>query len=174
MTDPGWRPAIGLAVRIALLRPPEGAILIVMRAAVVFLGVATAVTAVLVLTFGAGSGEARIGDATAQLVLFAAVGAAAILIAISGREAPDTRTEGLLAAWIFRVTLLRVVASAAVGPVGLLLSWSAGDGAWVIYGAGAAILLMLVVGPTRRRIAAFQEEVGEEIDVIAALMHPYR
>lgn len=174
MTDPGWRPAVALAARIALLRPPDGPILIVMRAAVVFLAGASVTTAVLVLVFGGGSGEARVDEVTAQIILFAAVGAAAVVTALGGRESPDTRSEGLLAAWIFRVTMLRVVAAALVGPVGLLLSWSAADGAWVIYGTGAAILLMLVVGPTRRRIVAFQDEVGDEGDVLAALLRPYR
>jgi len=172
--DPGWRPAFALAVRIAMLRPPQGPVLMVLRATVAFLCVASGAIALLVLLLGGGSGDARIEEATAQIVLFAAVGLAAAVIAVTGRESPDDRSPGHLAVWVFRITMRRLLAAAAVGPVGLLLSWSVADGAWVIYGAGASILLMLVVAPTVRRIAAWQEEVGGELGVLDALLRPYR
>ncbi len=173
-TDPGWRPAFLLALRIALLQPPNGPVLLVLRSAVAFLCVASGITAIAVLLLGGGSGEPRIEEVTAQIVLFAAVGLAATVIAFASREPPDERSAGHLSVWAFRVTMRGVLAAAAVGPVGLMLSWSAADGAWVIYGAGTSILLMLVVAPTTRRIAAWQKEVGEETDVLAALLTPYR
>lgn len=172
--DPGWRPALGLAARLALLRPPDGSLLAVMRAAAILLGGVAVVTAVLVLVFGGGSGTARIDDLTAQVGLFVAVALAAVVIAVIGNEAPDTSAESALAAWVFRVTMLRVLAAASVGPFGFLLSWSAGDGAWVIYGAGASVLLILVVGPTRRRLATLQEDLGDEWDLIGVLVRSHR
>ena len=148
--------------------------LLVLRSAVTFLSVASVITAVAVLTLGGGSGEPRIEEVTAQIMLFAAVGLAATVIAFASREPPDDRSAGHLSVWAFRVTMRGVLAAAAVGPVGLLLSWSAGNGVWVIYGAGASILLMFVVAPTARRLAAWQTEVRDDMDVLAALLTPYR
>ena len=173
-TDPGWRPAFRLAVGIALLRPPAGPVLLVLRSTAVFLSIASGITAITVLALGGGSGEPRIQEVTAQIVLFAAVGLAAAVIAVASREPPDDRSAGHLSVWAFRVTMRGLLAAAAVGPMGLLLSWSAGNGVWVIYGAGASILLMLVVAPTARRLAAWQTEVGAEMNVLAALLTPYR
>jgi hypothetical protein len=165
---------LALAARIALLRAPVGPVLLALRAAVAFLCFASGATAFFVLLLGGGSGEVRIEEVTAQIMLFTAVGLAAVVIAVTGREPPDDRSPGHLAVWVFRITMRRLLAAAAVGPVGLLLPWSAADGVWVIYGAGASILLMLVVAPTARRIAAWQAEIGDELDVLAALLRPYR
>jgi hypothetical protein len=172
--DPGWRPAVALAGRIALLRRPQGSILTVLRATVVFLAVAPGLIAVLVLLLGAGSRSPQIEQITAQIALFAAVGLAATAIALIGREHPDDESELRLAAWVFRTTMRRVLAAAAVGPVGLLLSWMAGDGAWVIYGAGASIVLISIAAPTASRLQAWQEDIGEEgLSVLQALQRRY-
>jgi len=176
-TDPGWRPALPVALRILGLRRPSGSLLIVLRAAVIFLSVAAAGTAVIALILGAGSEEPRITGATAQLLLGAAVIAAASVIVVTGREAPDVRTGGHLGYWLFTVTMRRVLAAAAVGPVGFLLSWMAGAGSYVIFGSGVAILLMAVVAPTRDRLTAWQAEVNEagaDIAVLDALSLLYR
>lgn len=175
--DPGWRPAIPIAIRILGLRRPSGSILIVLRAVVVFLSLAAAATAAIAILLSAGSEEPRIGEVTAQLVLGAAVIASAAVVALTGREPPDLRSEGHLAVSLFAVTMRRVLASAAVGPVGFLLSWMAGAGSYVIFGSGAAILLMAVVAPTKARLDAWQAEVteaGAEISVLAAVLLPYR
>ncbi|HEX9978408.1 MAG TPA: hypothetical protein VGB41_07270 [Acidimicrobiia bacterium] len=175
--DPGWRPSIPVAVRILGLRRPSGSILIVMRAAIMFLSAAAAITAVVAVILSAGSEEPRISELTAQIVLGAAVIAAASAIAVSGREPLDVRSEGHLAVWLFAITMRRVLASAAVGPVGFLLSWMAGEGSYVIFGSGAAILLMAVVAPTSDRLQAWQTEVseaGSQIVVLTAVLMPYR
>jgi len=175
--DPGWRPALGVAFGILGFRRPTGSILIVLRAAVVFLSVSAAVMAGIAVVLSAGSAEPRIGEVTAQLVLGAAVIASASVTALTGRESPDLRSPGHLAVWLFRVTMRRVLASAAVGPVGFLLSWMAGAGSYVIFGSGAAILLMAVVAPTVTRIESWQAEVtgtGSDIVVLEALLFPYR
>ncbi|OFW67451.1 MAG: hypothetical protein A2Z12_03340 [Actinobacteria bacterium RBG_16_68_21] len=174
--DPGWRPALPIALGILSLRRPSGSMLIVLRAAVIFLATAAAATAVFAVVLSAGSAEPRIGEVTAQLLLGGAVIAAASVIALTGREAPDLRSEGHLAVWLFGVTMRRILASAAVGPVGFLLSWMAGAGSYVIFGAGAAILLMAVVAPTGDRLRSWQVEVteaGSDIVVLRALEHPY-
>jgi hypothetical protein len=53
----------------------------------------------------------------------------------------------------------------------------AGEGSYVIFGSGAAILLMAVVAPTSDRLQAWQTEVseaGSQIVVLAAVLMPYR
>lgn len=176
-TDPGWRPAVPVAIGILGLRKPVGSILIVMRAVVVFLASTAAVIAVVAVLLSAGSSEPRIGEVSAQLILGAAVIAAASVIAVTGREPADLQGEGHLALWLFSVTMRRVLAAAAVGPVGFVLSWMAGAGSYVIFGSGAAILLMAVVSPTADRLRTWQTEVdeaGSEIVVLEALAMPYR
>lgn len=159
------------------MRPPDASILLVMRGAVLFLSVAGAAAAVVAIALGAGSQEPRIEEATARIVLGVAVAAGAIALAVIGRAGPDVRSRSHLAVSVFRITMLRVLATAAVQPVGLALSWASGDPAYVIFGTGAAILLMAVGGPTRDRLAKWQDEVegrGSDLSVVAALAAPYR
>lgn len=163
-----------LALRIVGRRPPAAPILVVMRAAVVFLCAGAFVAGSLVLILGGGSGTPRLDDLGAQLLLFAGIGAAALVISLRGREPADDRSPGHLAVWAFRTTLQQVMAAAAIGPLGVLLTWLAADPVWVIYGTGVAILMMAVVAPTARRVAHWQEEIDAPIDVMAALMAPYR
>ena len=176
MSDPGWRPAVAVAWRVLTLRPPEASILMVMRGAVIFLSVAGAVAAVVAIALGAGSQEPRIEEATARIVLGLAVAVGAITLALIGRSGPDVRSQGHLAVSVFRATMLRVLAVAAVQPAGLALSWASGDPAYVIFGTGAAILLMAVGGPTRDRLGKWQElidESGSDLSLQEALSAPY-
>lgn len=175
--DPGWRPALTLAGRIITGRGAQGSMLLVMRAAVVLLSVAAVATAVGVLVFGGGSGEASMDETTARLGLFAAVGIAAAVISLVGRGGPDVADEIHLAVFVFQVTMRRVLAAAALGPAGLVLSWLAADGTFVIFGAGVAVLLMAVVAPTADRLRQWQADVaeaGSDLSVIGALSRPFR
>lgn len=175
--DPGWRPALPVALRIVGWRRPSGSILIVLRATAMFLGAAAAVTAVLGVILSAGADEPRVAEVTARLVLGAAVGAAVLVAAVTGRESPDLRSPGHLAVWLFGVTIRRLLAAAAVGPVGFLLSWMAGSAAYVVVGAGAAMLLIAVVAPTADRLRTWQSDIteaGSDIVVLEALGMPYR
>jgi hypothetical protein len=177
LVDPGWRPAVPMALRILGLRRPSGSMLVVLRASIVFLCGAAGIIGVVAVVLSAGSSEPRISGVTAQIILGGAVIAAAAVISMTGRESPDLRSVGHLAVWLFAVTMRRVLAAAAVGPVGFLLSWMAGAGSYVIFGSGAAILLMAVVAPTRDRIASWQAEVtetGSELVVLEGLLLPYR
>lgn len=158
VVDPGWRSAVRAAPHLVLSREPPGPPLVVMRAMVVLLSTVAAVTALVALMLGAGSGEERIGGVTAHVVLGIGVIAAASVMALTGRVIPDDG-PGAVAAFLFVTTHRKVLAAACVGPLGLLLSWLAADGAQVIFGVGASILLMAVASPTAERIEAWQEEV---------------
>ncbi len=176
-TDPGWRPALAVAARIVTGRGADGSILLVMRAGVVLLSIAAGATALGVLVFGGGSGDASIDETTARLGLFSVVGIAAIAIGVVGRGGPDVDSESHLAASVFQITMRRVLVAAAMGPAGLLLSWLAADGTYVIFGAGVAVLLMAVVSPTSDRLGQWQRDVaeaGSDLSVVVALSRPFR
>ena len=162
---------------MAALRPPEGTVLIVLRAAVLALGGAAVLVAVMALVLGAGGGEPRIGDVEAQLVLGGATITAAIGIAVVGRSWEPPATEQAMASSIFTLTLRRVIVASIVLPVGMVLSWASGDETWIIFGAGATLLLMAVAGPSRDRLEKWQDEVtaaGIDVSVMAALSRRYR
>ena len=175
--DPGWRPAVPLVGRIVSGRGLDGSILLVMRAAVIFLGVAAALSGLGSLILGAGSQHPRIGGTSARILISLAMGIAAIGISTVGKAGPDLDSPGHLAVSVFRITMRRVLFAAGVGPAGLAISWVSGDASYVIFGTGLAILLMAVAAPTSRRLAQFQSEVvdaGSEISVLEALQRSYR
>lgn len=175
--DPGWRPALPLVGQVVGGRSLDGSILIVMRAAVVFLVIVSAVLGLGVVVFGAGPREARIGDGAARILLSAVMGGALIGISMTGRGGPDLSDADHLAVSVFRITMRRVVFAAAIGPAGMAISWLAGDPSYVIFGTGLAILLMAVAGPSERRIGQFQTEVdeaGSDLSVLGALQRRYR
>ena len=173
--DPGWGPAFPIALGILALRRPSGSILIVMRAAVLVVEIATAFLAVVAGLLSLE--EAGRGEVAARGVLGAAILAATAVIVVTGREPLDLQTEGHLGAALFTVTMRRVVAAAAVGAVGLLLSWVAGTGWYAVFGTVAVMVLLVVVAPTRLRLKTWQAEVtaaGSEFVVLKALSIPYR
>jgi hypothetical protein len=175
--DPGWKPSVPVAMGIVRGRGVTGSILLVMRAAVLLLSVVSGLTAVAVLIFGAGSGEVVIGSTVARMTISAAVGAAVIATSFIGREGPDLSDEGAMAVSLFQITMRRVLAAAAVGPAGLILSWLSADASYVIFGAGLAMLLMAVASPTARRISQWEievEEAGSDLSVPAALSRSWR
>ncbi len=175
--DPGWRPAVPVALGIVTGRGASGSILLVMRAGVLLLSLVAAVTAVAVLVFGAGSGVEKVDGTVARIGISAAVGASVIATSYIGRGGPDLDTEAHLAVSLFQIIMRRVLAAAAVGPAGLMLSWLAADASYVIFGSGLAMLLMAVAGPTSKRIDHWQSEVdeaGAELSVRSALDQPWR
>ena len=175
--DPGWKPAVPVAVNIVIGRGVSGSILIVMRAGVLLLSLVAAVTAVLVVVFGAGSGAERVDATVARIGISAAIGLSVIATSSIGRGGPDVDGEGSLAVSLFRITMRRVLAAAAVGPAGLLLSWLSADASYVIYGTGLAMLLMAVASPTAKRLDQLQSEVdeaGSNLSVRTALDRPWR
>ncbi len=133
----------------------------VMRAGVLLLTLVTAVTATAALVFGAGSDVERIGASTARIGISAGVGLSVIATVTIGRGGPDLDSESHLALSVFQITMRRVLAAAAVGPIGLLLSWLSADATYVIYGSGMAMLLMAVASPTTKRLDQLQSEVDE-------------
>jgi len=176
-TDPGWGPAVPVAAGIVTGRGAAGSILLVMRAGVLLLSLVSAVTAVLVLVFGAGSGAERIEPTIARIGISAAVGASVIAGTLIGRDGPALDSEGHLAVSLFQITMRRVLAAAAVGPAGLLLSWLSADASYVIFGSGLAMLLMAVASPTSSRIEQWQSDVveaGSELSVRTALDRSWR
>lgn len=175
--DPGWRPAIRVATQVLLLRRPEGSIIDVLRGSVIFLATASVVVAVVVVVLGAGADEPRIDETTARIGLFVGVGLAGVAIAWVDREALDVRSPGHFAVEAFTTTMRKVLSAAAVGPVGLVLSWASGDASYVLFGTGASLLLMAVGGPTKRRVQAWRDEVEEAdagFDALDAIGAPYR
>ncbi len=88
-----------------------------------------------------------------------------------GRGGPPSGPA--FAAWAFQTLLRRMVAVVLLGPVGLALSSFAADPVWIVYGSAAAVVLIAVVGPTVRRLEAWQEDVDEGFSVLEALMAPY-
>lgn len=149
----------------------------VMRAGVLLLSMVAAVTALVVLVFGAGSGAEMIDATTARIGISAAVGLSVIATSRIGRGGPDLGSEAELAVSLFRITMRRVLAAAAVGPAGLLLSWLSADASYVIYGSGLAMLLMAVASPTAKRLDQLQSEVDEaesELSVRSAIERPWR
>jgi len=175
--DPGWRPALGVAARIVAFRRPRGSLLVVLRAAVVFLVFGAAATAVLGVVLSASGGVARVSDTTARIVLVAAVVAAAAVIAVTRAEQPDFRGPGNLALWLFVATMRRILAGASVGPIGFLLSWMGRTGIHAVVGSIAAIVLIAASAPPTRWVQGWQEKVDEaraNIDVLDALSIPYR
>lgn len=175
--DPGWRPGLKVAGQILALQRPTGTILEVLRGSVIFLMAASVAIAVTVVALGAGANEARIEETTARIALFGAVGLAAVAIAWVDREGIDDRSPSHFAVGAFTTTMRKVLSAAAVGPVGLILSWASGDASYVIFGTGASLLLMTVGGPTRRRVETWVAEVQESdvgFDVLDALGAPYR
>jgi hypothetical protein len=162
---------------MAALRPPEGTVLVVLRAAVLALGGAGVVVGVLALVLGAGGGEPRIDDLGAQVVLGAATITAAIGIAVVGRSWEPPPSELAMASSLFTLTLRRVIVASMVLPVGMVLSWASGDETWIVFGAGATLLLMAVAGPTVDRIEKWQaeaDEAGVDVSVLGALSRRYR
>lgn len=175
VTDPGWEPAVPLIGRVVAGRP-TGSILLVMRAMVLLLGIVAAAGAAVALLAGAGSSEPLIGSTAARILLSAAMGAGAIGISLTGTGGPDADDPHHLAVSIFQITMRRVLFAAAIGPAGLAISWLAGDGSYVIFGTGLALLFMAVAGPTRKRLSQFQvevEEAGSTLSVLEVLQRPY-
>lgn len=156
--DPGWKPAIRMAAAMLTRRREKASILLVMRASVVLLSGAAGAAGLLALVMSAGSDEPRIDGVVANVLLAGGVIAAAGVMATVGRVLPEV-DPARLAAFLFLATQRRVLAAAGVGPLGLLLSWLAADGALVIFGVGTSILLMAVAAPSADRIRAWQEEV---------------
>jgi len=176
-TDPGWSPAVPLIGRILSGRGPDGSILLVMRAGVMLLGVVAGVAALIALTMGAGSREPRIDPVTARTAISVSLGAVVIAISRIGRAGPGTETDDHLALSVFDITMRRVLAAAALGPIGLGVSWLAGDPSYVIFGTGLALLFMAIAGPTSKRLGQFQAEVdeaGSSLSVLNALERSYR
>jgi hypothetical protein len=165
---------VRLALQIASLRSARASILTVMRATAVFLGVAAVFASLVALILSGGVDEARIEPLAAQVVMWGSVGVAAAGIVFIGRGGFGLLAGGALAVWLFRVTMRRMLVAAAVGPVGLFVSWYSADRVWVIYGAGAAVVLISLVGPTTRRLQAWQEEAADGVSVLEALLLPYR
>jgi hypothetical protein len=162
---------------MTLLRPPEGSVLIVLRAGALAFGGAAVIAALFALLFGAGGGSQRLGDLEAQLVLGGATITSAVGIALVGRSWEPPPREQALAAAVFTLVLRRLVVASMVLPVGLVLSWSTGDETWIIFGAGATLLLMAVAGPSSDRIDRLQEQVeeaGVDLSVRRVLSRPYR
>jgi hypothetical protein len=177
VADPGWRPAFGVAARIVTFRRPRGSMLIVLRAAVVFLSLGPVVTAGLAVVLTRGGGTSHVSNTTARIVLVGAVVAALAVIVATRAEQPDLRGPGNLALWLFVSTMRRILAGAAVGPIGFLLSWMGRTGTHAIVGSVAAIVLIVASAPTARWVEEWQAKVTEAragIDVIDALSLPYR
>jgi hypothetical protein len=175
--DPGWRPAVPIAVRILAGRGPEGSMLLVMRAGVILLAAVATGSAVAALVFGAGSREPRISATLARILISAAMGGGAIGVSLTGTGGPDLDSDRHLAVSVFTITMYRVLFAAAIGPAGFAISWLAGDASYVIFGTGLALLFMAVAGPTSKRLAQFQAEVdeaGSDRSVLIALQGPYR
>jgi hypothetical protein len=173
--DPGWRPAARSAAALLVGRRPATSILEVMRGSIVLLSAAAGTAALIALVLGAGSGEPRIDRVAAQVLLGAGVIAAATVMATVGRILPEV-DPSRLAVFLFVATQRKVLAAAAVGPLGLILSWLAADGALVIFGMGTSILLMAVAAPTADRIRIWQEEVDtfeHPYSVLGALLRSY-
>jgi hypothetical protein len=129
------------------------------------------------LLFGAGTQEPRISSTVARILISAAMGAGAIGVSLTGTGGPDLESEGHLAVSVFTITMRRVLYAAVIGPAGLAISWLSGDGSYVIFGTGLALLFMAVAGPTSKRLAQFQSEVddaGCDLSVIRALQRSYR
>jgi len=148
-----------------------------MRAGVLLLSAVAGLTALTVLIFGAGSSAERIDAIVARVAISAAVGASVIATSFIGRGGPDLQTEGHLAVSVFQITMRRVLAAAAVGPAGLMLSWLSADASYVIFGSGLAMLLMAVASPTSKRLDQWQSEVDEaesKLSVHSALDRPWR
>jgi hypothetical protein len=173
--DPGWRPAVRLALR--LLRPTGTvSVLMVMRSSTVLLGGVAGLAGLIALLLGAGASSPRMDPVSAQVLLAGAVIAAASVMAVHGRVLPEVEPRRL--AWfLFTTTQRKVMAAAAVGPAGMLLSWLSADGTMVIFGVGVAILLMMVAAPTALRIRAWQDEVDaftKPYSVLGALLLDHR
>lgn len=174
--DPGWRRAPAAAWRI-LTGGPQGTILEVMRAAVVLLGTVAVVAALGALMAGAGTRDPVIGSTSARLALSGALAVAVVGMSLTGTGGPDVDGPDHLAIDVFRITMRRVLFAAALGPAGLAISWLAGDGSYVVFGTGLALLFMAVSGPTEKRLRQFQVEVGEagsDLDVVEALQRSFR
>lgn len=148
-----------------------------MRAAIVLLGTVAVLAALGALVAGAGTREPVIGPTPARLVLSGALGVAVLGMSMTGTGGPDVAGPDHLAIDIFRITMRRVLFAAVLGPVGLGVSWLAGDGSYVVFGTGLALLFMAVAGPTEKRLRQFQVEVdeaGSDLDVVEALLRSYR
>lgn len=148
-----------------------------MRAGVLLLSLVAAATALAVIVFGAGSGTERISALSARMGISAAVGLSVIATSSIGRGGPDLDSESQMAVSLFQITMRRVLAAAAVGPVGLLLSWLSADASYVIYGSGLAMLLMAVASPTAKRLDQLQSEVdeaGSDLSVRTAVSRSWR
>jgi peptidoglycan/LPS O-acetylase OafA/YrhL len=150
--------------------------LLVLRAFVLLLAVVALGGGVIALMFGAGAEEPRIDALAARFAISLALGASVIATSFIGKEGPDVGSEAELAASLYQTTMRRVLAAAAVGPIGLLLSWLSGDGTYVIFGTGLALLLMAVAAPTGKRLKQYQSEVddaGSDLSVMSALSRRY-
>lgn len=166
-----------LVAKILTGRTPTGSILEVMRAGVILLAGVAVTSALVALILGAGSNEPRIDATTARIAISAAMGVGAVGISLTGRAGPDVDSPGHLGVSIFQITMRRVLWAAAIGPAGLAISWLSGDGSYVVFGTGLAVLFIAVAGPTTKRISVFQTEVdeaGSDLSVLVALQRPYR
>jgi hypothetical protein len=175
-TDPGWIAAWPVAGRLVAGRGPSGTVLLVMRAFVLVLSTVAVGGGVAALVFGAGSQQPAIEPLTARFGISVVIGAAVIAITFIGRSGPETSGEGALALSLYQTTMRRVLAAAAIGPVGMALSWLSGDATYVIFGTGLALLLMAVAGPTAKRLNQYQAEVddqGSDLSVLQALSRRY-
>jgi hypothetical protein len=174
--DPGWVRALPAVLGIVTGRQPKVSILLMMRAIVLLLTLVVGGTALGVLIFGAGSDVARIDPTIARIGISAALGGSVIATSFIGRAGPDTSSEAALASDLFQISMRRALASVAVGPAGLMLSWLAADSSYVIFGSGLALLLTAVAGPSLKRIKAWEAEVaeaGSSLSVRAALDRPW-
>lgn len=156
--DPGWRPSIGVAVRIATLRPVEAPLLTTLRGITLF-GLATSVLLIPVAWLASIGVDQPATNRSAASVLVAVVVVAGGLSLLLATRPPDATDLFRLAAFTFRVTVFRIVLGAAVGGAGLITAFVSGRPVLGLVGTIAAVVLIGLAAPTRQRIEAWQQAV---------------
>lgn len=173
MTDPGWRSAFPIALRIASLRGVDADLLLTLRGITVF---ALATSALLVpvsylATLGAEPSDSAT-TASAVIVAVVIVGGLSVLL---GARPLDTTDTVHLAASLFRQTTLRVVLGASLGGVGLVAAFASGEPVLGLVGTLCAVVSIALAAPTRGRVDAWQEAVDDSgLSVRQALGIRYR
>jgi hypothetical protein len=173
VTDPGWKPAIPIALRIATLRSVDADLLLTLRGITVF---ALATSTLLVpMSYLATLGVEPSGASTeASFVVGAVVVLGGLSVFLGLRPVDQTDTVHL-AASLFRQTTLRVVLGAAPGGAGLVAAFMSGEPVLGLVGTLCAVVMIGLAAPTRGRVDAWQEAVDESgLSVRQALQIRYR
>lgn len=173
MTDPGWRPAIPIALRIATLRSVEADLLLTLRGMTIFaLGTSLLLVPVSYLvTLGSMSSDSSMAAAFVVGAIVV-VGGLSLLLGTRPLHAAD-RLQ--LAAVLFRSTTLRVLLGASLGGIGVVGAFASGEPVLGLVGTSCAVVMVVLAAPTRRRVEAWQEAVeGSGLSVREALEARYR